>query len=262
MASASKGEGSRAARPRLRGFDPVKLADEIEKRVVKGELRKYYRFRGSRFYGGSAVGDVVGCNLRCAFCWTGRPRDDLRLGFFVSPEESYRRLTEIASSRRYRYVRLSGGEPTIGFQHLRKLLELIEQDGRFTFILETNGVLLGARPGYVKALAGLRRLHVRVSIKACSPDLFALITGARPEFFEYPIRAIRYLADYGVSFHVALFAAFGSEECWARLLERLAEEAGPEALEGAEVEPLVLYQPARRRLRLLGLKPRFSYEPG
>jgi len=246
---------------RIKGFDPIRLAETIEQRVVSGSKRKYYRFRGSRFYGGSAVGDVVGCNLRCAFCWTGRPRDDLRLGFLVAPEEAYRRLDSIAGMRGYKYVRLSGGEPTIGFNHLQRLIELFEQNSTRIFILETNGILIGARREYARALSKFRRLHVRVSIKACSPELFTRLTGASPDFYGYPIRAVKHLADYGVSFHVAIFAAFGDESCWARLLESLADAAGPGLLESIEVEPLVLYPPAKRRLQLLGLKPRFYYEP-
>ena len=245
----------------IRGFDPVRLAEMIEQRVVSGSRRRYYKFRGSRFYGGSAVGDVVGCNLRCAFCWTGRPRDDVRLGFLVSPEEAYRRLDSIVKTRGYKYVRLSGGEPTIGFNHLKRLIEFFEQNSGYTFILETNGILMGARREYVRVLSGLRRLHVRVPIKACSPGLFTKLTGASPDFYEYPIRAVKHLADYGVSFHVAIFAAFGDEACWAQLLGRLVDAAGPGLLENIEVEPLVLYPPAKRRLRLLGLKPRFYYEP-
>jgi len=245
----------------IRGFDPVKLADLIEQRVLQGTRRKYYRFRGSSFYGGSAVGDVVGCNLRCAFCWTGRPRDDLRIGFFEYPLEAYKRLESIAKAHGYRYVRLSGGEPTIGFKHLVKLLDHFESTSDRLFILETNGILIGARREYARTLSGYNRLHVRVSIKACSPELFTKLTGAMPRAFVYPLIAVKHLADYGLSFHVALFAAFGSEKCWAQLIEELVELAGPDIVENIEVEPLVLYPPAKRRLKILGLKPRFYFEP-
>ncbi|MCS7131694.1 MAG: molybdenum cofactor biosynthesis protein MoaA, partial [Hadesarchaea archaeon] len=39
-------------------LDPIKLADDIEKIVVRGELRKYYRVaRPGRWYGGIASAD-------------------------------------------------------------------------------------------------------------------------------------------------------------------------------------------------------------
>ncbi|MEM4889814.1 MAG: molybdenum cofactor biosynthesis protein MoaA, partial [Thermosphaera sp.] len=58
------------------GLDPFKLTTIAEKQVTRlrnGVLeRRYYRFRGGRWYGGIATGDVVGCNLRCKFCWSWR----------------------------------------------------------------------------------------------------------------------------------------------------------------------------------------------
>uniref|UniRef100_A0A7C5Z6G6 Molybdenum cofactor biosynthesis protein MoaA n=1 Tax=Ignisphaera aggregans TaxID=334771 RepID=A0A7C5Z6G6_9CREN len=55
-------------------YDPILLSNDIEKYVIYMKdskiLRKYYKFRATKFYGGSATGDVVGCNLRCKFCWS------------------------------------------------------------------------------------------------------------------------------------------------------------------------------------------------
>ncbi|RLF22604.1 MAG: molybdenum cofactor biosynthesis protein MoaA, partial [Thermoprotei archaeon] len=57
-------------------FDALKLSEAIEKIVVRGVERKYYRLvRGGRWYGGIATADCCGCNLRCVFCWSGAPRD-------------------------------------------------------------------------------------------------------------------------------------------------------------------------------------------
>ena len=50
-------------------YDPVARHKVIENKVVKGELRKYYRFRTDRWYGGIATADCVGCGLICKFCW-------------------------------------------------------------------------------------------------------------------------------------------------------------------------------------------------
>ena len=41
-------------------YDPVRLAEQTEKIVVKGILRKYYRvFRLGRWYGGIATADSL-----------------------------------------------------------------------------------------------------------------------------------------------------------------------------------------------------------
>ncbi len=249
---------------KIRGFDPVRLGLRLEELVQRGTNRKYYRFRGTRFYSGSATGDVVGCNLRCIFCWSGRARDDPRVGFFISPEEAYRKLSDIALRKKYKYIRLSGGEPSIGWRHLLGLLEFVE-GSNLTFILETNGILLGAFRERARSLAKYSRVHVRVSIKACNEELFSKLTLAEPKAFEYQLMTINNLLDYGVSFHVALFLSYGDDACWRRFLERLISMAGQEIVGMLEPEYLVLYPNVRKRLQLyekiLGIKPRIVFEP-
>jgi len=56
---------------------------------------------------------------------------------------------KIAEKRGYNMLRVSGGEPTISRDHLLQLLELVEQT-RYTFILETNGILIGADKKYAQ----------------------------------------------------------------------------------------------------------------
>ncbi len=250
--------------PRIKGFDPVKLGLRLEELVQREADRKYYRFRGTRFYGGSSTGDVVGCNLRCIFCWSGRARDDPRLGFFVSPEYAYNRLSSIARRHKYKYIRLSGGEPTIGWRHLISLLDLVENSD-FIFILETNGILIGALRERARFLARYSRVHVRVSIKACNEEWFTKLTLAEPKAFNYQLMAVNNLLDYGIDFHIALFMSYGNNTCWQGLLERLINIAGQEIVNMLEPEYLVLYPNVKKRLQLyekiLGIKPRVVFEP-
>ena len=44
----------------LEPFDPFVRASEVEKIVMEGSRRKYYRFRYSRHYGGIVTADAVG----------------------------------------------------------------------------------------------------------------------------------------------------------------------------------------------------------
>lgn len=144
-------------------FDPVKLAKEIEGRVVKGTMRKYYRTaRSGRWYGGIATADCCGCNLRCVFCWSGTPRDrPNHVGRFCSPEQIFWGLDACAKKFGYKQLRVSGNEPTMGKEHLLRLLELVS-DTDYLFILESNGILIDA--DYAKRLSAFRNIHVRVNI--------------------------------------------------------------------------------------------------
>jgi uncharacterized Fe-S cluster-containing radical SAM superfamily protein len=64
------------------------------------------------------------------------------------------------------------------------------------FILETNGILLGADRDYVTQLAEFKqRLYVRVSFKAATPEGFTQRTGALGEYYELPFKALKYLLD-------------------------------------------------------------------
>ena len=194
--------------PGLESFDPVELAYETEKIVCRGDARKYTDFYVVGVYGGIATGYAVGCCLRCVFCWVDWSRDyPEKFGQFYSPDEAFRRLKAAAARRGVNRLRVSGAEPTIGKSHLLALLERFEASDFGLFILETNGILFGVDKDYVRAISRLKKIHVRVSLKAGTPEAFARKTGARPESFEIPFRGVRNLLDCGVSFHVAAMSA-------------------------------------------------------
>ncbi|MET1102365.1 MAG: radical SAM protein [Pyrodictiaceae archaeon] len=241
-----------------RGFDPITLAKEMEKHVARGLERKYVRFRATKFYGGIATGDVVGCNLRCVFCWAQEIRENPRLGFWVSAEEAFRRLYSIARRRGFSKIRLSAGEPTIGLDHLFKLLDYVDSESSLLFILETNGILIGADRSIAAKLSRYTRLHVRVSIKACNEEWFHRLTLAKPEAFQYQLMAIRNLLDYGVSFHPAVVISFGDEECWQNFFKMLSE-IEPRLLEALELEYIRLYPKVIASLRRHGIWPVRAY---
>jgi uncharacterized Fe-S cluster-containing radical SAM superfamily protein len=203
-------------------YDPLEISAKVEKIVAIGEERKYYRFRPALFYGGIATADCVGCNLSCAFCWSKAPREaPERSGRSYSPEHVLERLGAIASKRGFSQLRVSGNEPTIGKQHLLKLLELVDRT-RYKFILETNGILIGADAGYARGLAAFKRLHVRVSLKGCDAEQFSLLTGAKPDAFELQLASLQNLIDVGASCHAAVMQEFATEEKIEGLEQRLA----------------------------------------
>jgi uncharacterized Fe-S cluster-containing radical SAM superfamily protein len=203
-----------------RGYDPVELAAETVPQVTDGERRRYYRFRPARFYGGIATADCVGCCLRCVFCWAWRQvAAPAAHGTLCSPAEVAGKIGAIARRHRFRRARLSGNEPTLARGHLVAVLGRLPAG--LSFVLETNGILLGHDPGYARELAAFRGLGVRVSFKGCTPAEFSLLTGADPEAFRLPLAALENLLAAGVACHAAAMTSFSPPESVAALRERL-----------------------------------------
>ena len=206
----------RFLRPGFKPFDPLELARITERIVTRkgpeGLERKYTGIYSAPVYRGVATGYAVGCCLRCMYCWTNWSRDFPELyGKFYSPRAVAESLFQAAEKgitapqwERFKHfkitkLRLSGCEPTIGKEHLLAVLEYVMDSKYPLFILETNGILLGADRNYVKQLSNFRnKLYVRVSIKAATPEGFTKRTGAIGSFYELPFRALEYLLDEGI----------------------------------------------------------------
>jgi len=242
-------------------YDPVKRAKSLENIAFRGVNRRYYRFRGAKWYGGIATGDVAVCNLRCVFCWASdsimnRPQD---VGKLHSPEDAFARLDRIASKSGYSQLRLSGQEPTIGKEHLLELLGLVEESS-LKFILETNGILIGAEPDYASALSPFRQLHVRVSLKGTCEEEYAMVTGAVPESFKLQLDALSNLRDAEVSCHPAVMVSFSSKENFVALSDRL-DDIDRSLFKHLEIEELITYPHVIKRLEKAGFSSGVAHDP-
>lgn len=227
-------------------YDPVKKAEEAANIICRGDLRKYYRFRPAKFYGGIATADCVGCNLRCLFCWSWHNIvNPGNVGFFCSPQQVAERVLKIARKKRFRRIRISGNEPTIARDHLVKVLEQIPL--QFLFILETNGILIGHDKTYAGDLAGFENLYVRVSLKGTNEEEFSALTGAEPKGFELQIKALENLQHAGVRVHPAVMISFSPFDHILALRKRLGKIN--REFEDIEVEELALYGDVEERLR-------------
>ena len=227
-------------------YNPIKLSKITEKIVTKENKKKYYRFRPAGFYGGIATADTVGCNLRCKFCWSGNSVWNTKnTGKFYSPEEVAETLLDIGEAKGYHQLRISGGEPTIGRTHLIKFIENIHPD--FLFILETNGILLGADKTYVEKLSKFKNLHVRVCIKGIDSEEFTLLTGAE-NGYEYQMKSLEYLRDSKVSFNIALVSTRQDRRSFRDKLMEMG--LGKIMLEEEEIK---LYPQVKKRLLKEGL---------
>ena len=245
-------------------YDPVRRHLSIEKLVtrksINGLQRKYYRVRLARWYGGIVTADCVGCGLLCKFCWVSdyvmfHPAD---VGKFYSSEKIVDSLVTLARKKGLNQLRISGGEPTIGKSHLLQVLENLQGEG-FSFILETNGILLGYDKDYASRLVKYNFVHVRVSLKGCSESEFALLTGAKPSGFVLQLKSLQNLMDAGVSCHPSVMSSFSSEKNFQKLLKRI-ERIDPKLVEEVEIEELILYPHVVKRLKKYGLEYSAAYK--
>jgi uncharacterized Fe-S cluster-containing radical SAM superfamily protein len=231
-------------------YDPLELNKKTEDIVVNGYLKKYYRFRATRFYGGVATADTVGCNLRCKFCWSGSSvLDSKNNGEFYTPEYVANNLKKIALKKGFHKIRVSGGEPTIGRKHLISILEKI--DNRFLFILETNGILLGEKRFYAKELAKFKNLCVRVCFKGSDPKEFSFLTGAE-KGFEYQMKAIENLKNENIRFSIAIVTIRNNKNFYNKLADRNLDQTL------IEKEEIILYPKVRKRLEKEGILSYFK----
>lgn len=241
-------------------YDPVLRHQAIEKLVTRGTSdvpeRKYYRWRVDRWYGGIVTADAVGCGLYCKFCWVSDfiLTNPTKVGEFYTPMDTADRITKLLKKSGLRQLRISGGEPTIGRDHLLCLLDFFQGKG-YRFILETNGILLGYDQSYAEDLSKYNFLHVRVSLKGYNGNEFASLTNAKPDGFDLQIESLKNLIDAGVSCHPAVMTSFSSRESVVHLKKRLSNIKLERSL---EIEELISYPKVARRLRKYGIERKTS----
>jgi uncharacterized Fe-S cluster-containing radical SAM superfamily protein len=220
-------------------FDPVERAAEVERLVLKDGKRLYYRFRAAPYYGGIATADAIGCSFLCAYCWNySRNLNPARFNKFYSAQEVAANLLKIARKRSFHLFRITGSEPVLGeasLEHLIGVLKIIFQEQpNSVFILETNGFFLGCRKDLIEKLIS-KNLWIRISLKGVDEESFELISGARRDFFRYPLVALKELEKEGMKAWPAVMRDLFTDEEIDKLGKHL-EEYGI----GAQLEEEVL----------------------
>jgi len=244
------------------GYDPIALATATEKVVVDGNRRKYVQLgRPLRFYGGTTSATEVGCNLRCKFCFSDKPVwKPKATGKFYSPQQVFDGLVKTAQKHGHKLISASASEGTLGREHLHELLALVEQS-EYIYILETNGMTLGADEEFAKSLAKYKKLHVRVSIKGTSAEEYHKLTGAKPDSYRLPFLGLRHLIDAGVSCNACVMVSFSDDEGIKNVKQKLVEtHAG--ILKSLELEEITLFPKVAERLKRENLIPTVARKIG
>lgn len=267
------------------GFNPLEYGEVIKKLVTRvgpsGRERLYIKapstdpknknrdFRISNYYLKTAVADTLGCNLRCVFCWTiDRFRDfskNKNIGTYYSPFEVANALDTNAKKFNCKHLRITQGEPTLDMDHLTSILdELIKLNtpyisGKipYTFILETNGLLLGKYPNLTKRLSEYTNIwstdkpfiHVRVSMKAATASKFRLYTLADASFYKLQFNALKNCLDAGISVHPAIMLDFIETREEFETLRSSLEDIDQNMLKVLEFERLFLENYVTARLK-------------
>lgn len=178
-------------------FNPIERGAEIERLVMRGDQRLYFRFRPGKLFGGDATADCVGCTFLCAYCWNfERNLDPARYKDFYSPQAAAARLLFLAQRNHLSLFRVSGAEPILGEDSFRHVLEMFKILVRYRqgtpLVLDTNGLFLGFKPELMEFLKYLN-IKVRIGLKGINEESFQSITGAQKDYFELPLIALREL---------------------------------------------------------------------
>ncbi|MGB9714413.1 MAG: molybdenum cofactor biosynthesis protein MoaA, partial [Candidatus Bathyarchaeales archaeon] len=103
-------------------------------------------------------------------------------------------------------------------------------------------------------------VHVRVSLKGCSEEEFAMLTGAKPEGFALQLKALQKLIAEKVSCHPSVMTSFSSEESLRGLIKRL-KQISVDFDDKLEIEELILYPHVVEKLKRYGLRYYVAHTP-
>jgi len=182
-----------------------------------------------------------------------------QVGKFYTAKRIADELAALARKRGLKQMRVSGGEPTIGRSHLLQLLDQLRGKG-YRFILETNGILIAHVESYAEDLSKYNFIHVRVSLKGCNEQEFAMLTGAKPEGYALQLKSLQNLSEARVSCHPSVMVSFSPRKSIHTLTERL-RQISPNISENIEIEELILYPHVIKRVHKHGLELFSAHRP-
>jgi uncharacterized Fe-S cluster-containing radical SAM superfamily protein len=240
-------------------FDPIERAHEVEKIVMQGTSRRYYRFRKANFYGGIITADSVGCDLLCAFCWNYGQNEDIEntKTKLYSPSEVAEKVQKLMEKHDVAKYRISGCEAFLGDLSAQHLAEVILRLEGKKCIIETNGIMLGYDPSILEYIPK-KNVHFRVTIKAESQKDFEHITGANAKAFDYQLQALQALTDQKRPFTVAFMQQFVNMDKLADYIDDHQIVLNDDTCKAIDVESLLLYPQNIKSMKARELKVKYD----
>ena len=150
--------------------------------------------------------DVVGCNLKCQFCWSpaSRPKETRDPQVSMSVEDVIDETKELIDTGSIEstntFIRFTGGEPTLYWDEIVRISNAFENDARINgmpILIQTNGINIGAGEASVDELVSIRtqRYLFELSFKGTNREEFSVLTGKEPELFKFQLDAYEKLRN-------------------------------------------------------------------
>lgn len=167
---------------------------------------------------------MLGCNLRCAFCWVP---DEKKIGVrclpvlyrYQTPEDTYEIIRDMAHADNLKRVRVSGCEPLINPKHLLRVIRMAVSDG-YDYVLDTNALLL--TEDFLASIKPYRnKIYIYMGLKGSNPQLFQKITTAESRFWYRQLEALRLIVKHGFTLGVNIMANFTPADTLQTLFREL-----------------------------------------
>ena len=124
--------------------------------------------------------------------------------------------------------------------HLFEVIKIVQQHVDGSFVIETNGVILGANPTFLDETPA--HVRYRIALKADNPETFEKVTNANRTGLEYQLKGIQALRDHKQSGRVATMMPFAD-----------ITKVKPHPAIATETEELSKYAGTAARLKARGL---------
>ena len=161
--------------------------------------------------------DVLGCNLRCQFCWSpaSRPEKTDEPLCEKDPETVVQDTQDAIIDAKKTFIRFTGGEPTLQWEEISAALRMFNDHPilkQIPILIQTNGIEIGKERvdlGIFEEQDAQRYL-VELSFKGTNPGEFRLLTGKDPGLYQYQLRAYHMLSQIAdLSCNVCVVAVLG-----------------------------------------------------
>lgn len=161
--------------------------------------------------------DVIGCNLKCQFCWSpaSRPLETKEPSINKSADEVYEDTQSAIIQPEHTFIRFTGGEPTLYSQELFDILLRYDKNKtlcQIPIIIQTNGLLIGKGQVNINLLNLLdkQKILFELSFKGTNEREFNILTGLDPVQYIHQINAYERIKELSISKkNIAVIAVLG-----------------------------------------------------